>query len=988
LEHLETRELLTATFAPEFPLTAALMSTTVPAGDSSTNVNGDLRTTQFSLDVTRSGMIETKSSSYAEILAAGLGETLSPNLQVMSQWWSYNSVYLGLRVVLRFDTSTLPQGATIEGASLRLRGTGRLNATDDPTLALHAVSLSPTQLTNQSLGSIAYANFSPEGQNEILLNPTQVSRRSDGTIELGLKTSFDLNGIAPATNGNNFYSFFFGNTTDPQSCPVLVVNYRRPSGSNTSVPPTFVPDVSVNPSRIAELFDTLLQPWTVHGQPNRPALLLQRGEQLKQIRTELDSLLAQTHDKARQPVDLAWERAQQRWQTLYREFASAENWELLSESSLDRLWNGPRTTIRMSAAHMQGPNVLMVVEGATEEMRLEIQRASRVNPQRTVLPSTVPQFLSVTLDSQAPSGVYQVRLLRANGSVVGTVALQWDQVARRFNLADQTVRYQPAASMSDDGSLSYDALFQMMLQSERTAAERATAAIQQQETISSLGGATVNSPLLDGPWMVAAVEQQRGELLSRVSGLQGEFAFAIDGTEFQRLFYRTFPHWREENRQQTMRNMRLSWRSFDYARSAELTRFHRRIPHYNNDLGTMVAACMDGILAARRGENPSRFLVQAEAIERKSTGILSALGLRYPSVSRVMEGCWRVLNEQAQELLTARSGYQSQVDRQVSRFLLGYNWAGSGAATPSSNHQAETARTHQHNLSVILRSEGIGSPATRAARYVQAYPEARGALTSLLAAQMQQVERELRLFEQVSRDTSIVRLQELSSEMHEQGEVTQRRLLAMNTANLHGAAIDSLPIINAVNQNGQVIRSPEQLRRELVLLWDLHRQTTTARTEILRTFSEHSANLDRAENAGAIANLFLSVKVQLVSMSKTVLADKALAGSDVFESFVIGSLVTTGELAGVVRNETLADGISMGIAVEAMHQAFIRQSSANPAALAFVVGGVVQQVIVDGFRVHLSFDQLNAMNQLSASLHQLNIGIAQRLHLLGAFPSN
>lgn len=287
----------------------------------------------------------------------------------------------------------------------------------------------------------------------------------------------------------------------------------------------------------------------------------------------------------------------------------------------------------------------------------------------------------------------------------------WNRDTKQMKLTDGKDAYMPAATITDDGSLPYDELFAKAKQSEQAAAAGADAIILRENLMSSLSGAAVSNPALDTAWMREEVAWQRGLLLNRVNGMGAPYDFMIDGDEFQNLFYKTFPEWKEENREKTMKAKGLNWRNFDYVRGLELNQYWKNIPHYTNDVSTMVAAAMDAVLAARRGVDPQKFLNEVHAIAGKSTGNLANIGIRYPAVGLVLDACMQVLETQAAVLVQSQQEYETQIKYEVDKYNTGYNSGGSGAA--SAPNMGTTRRTATQLVDGTYRLSVVG-PDSRA----------------------------------------------------------------------------------------------------------------------------------------------------------------------------------------------------------------------------------------------------------------------------------
>jgi hypothetical protein len=106
---------------------------------------------------------------------------------------------------------------------------------------------------------------------------------------------------------------------------------------------------------------------------------------------------------------------------------------------------------------------------------------------------------------------------------------------------------------------------------------------------------------------------------------------------------------------------------------------------------------------------------------------LAGIGVHQPDSVVLLEAAQRILEQRLDSLTGLKTKSQAVTQRMLDDFNSP-SYAGSGSASLSANQRAEAAITHQHNLTVILSSQGIGTPEERMAGYIHSNPEAAQAL--------------------------------------------------------------------------------------------------------------------------------------------------------------------------------------------------------------------------------------------------------------------
>lgn len=161
----------------------------------------------------------------------------NPLIQLRSDF-GIDKYDLLMRLLFSFDTSSIPDGATITSASLFLYGTSKANGLGKPDL--HIVGGSPSTtfdlipsdysaLGSISFGSIDYDSFSTSGYNEIVLNAAGINQIDDsGVTCYGARLSWDLfNSFTGtwASSTQSYLGLYMADRAGTSQDPKLVINY-------------------------------------------------------------------------------------------------------------------------------------------------------------------------------------------------------------------------------------------------------------------------------------------------------------------------------------------------------------------------------------------------------------------------------------------------------------------------------------------------------------------------------------------------------------------------------------------------------------------------------------------------------------------------------------------------------------------------------------------------------------------------------------------
>ena len=142
-----------------------------------------------------------------------------------------------IRGIFLFDTSAIPDTATVSNATFSLFGNAGNNALGNPTLDICSSAPASntglasgdfTSLGSISFGSLAWASYSTTAYNDISLNASGLANISKtGLSKFGTRLDWDLTGIAPTwvNSASSFFNVNYADQAGTTQDPKLVVTY-------------------------------------------------------------------------------------------------------------------------------------------------------------------------------------------------------------------------------------------------------------------------------------------------------------------------------------------------------------------------------------------------------------------------------------------------------------------------------------------------------------------------------------------------------------------------------------------------------------------------------------------------------------------------------------------------------------------------------------------------------------------------------------------
>lgn len=471
-----------------------------------------------------------------------------------------------------------------------------------------------------------------------------------------------------------------------------------------------------------------LTPWSIDGQSNRLQLLIDRDQALSAAAEQFKSLAGKVLDLPNvtiasmqselqslksdiQTVALRLARAIDELLVEQKAFDS-QPWNSLSSVSLASLFpkSGEQLRGTLTVLSMFGPTVTAAIDGVRAGDSLTIEGGTYFGTAdvRQSQPTALG-FATVTLDSRSATGDYHLRLTGQDGAVRSDITLHWDRETKTLSLVDVNNRFAPATHLRDDGTMSYAALFAAANAEQAGEMEQAIVQMVKLHAAGSISTGIANSFVMDTPAVKELMWEQKAKLGAIVNSLGAPYNF-LAMPRFQDLFYNSFPKWKEENRQQTMQEMHLDSRNFDYYRDAELSFFAGHAQNFDNDVNTMIALGMKITLAMRRGGEFEADLATLGSLSGKSTGYAGWLGLRYPSAQSVLSACNLALEVSATTIANQEQEYAQS--------FAGMEWifnhppadyAGNGAASPPNNDGPRRVAFQRSDGTWLLHWVGPGS---------------------------------------------------------------------------------------------------------------------------------------------------------------------------------------------------------------------------------------------------------------------------------------
>ena len=191
-----------------------------------------MATTQFNItDGARLRFYGNTGQTWSQVHDAATAQSEIADGQVSLQAETGATVFDLNRYIITFDTSTIPDNATITSAFLRIVGTGKQDA---HTETINVVGSTPADSTNIAVadydqlgttvfGTVAIASFNASGNNDITLNASGLAAISKtGYTNLGLTVTADTTDTAPVSDG-------FDYITSTKASNLLSVTYSLPT---------------------------------------------------------------------------------------------------------------------------------------------------------------------------------------------------------------------------------------------------------------------------------------------------------------------------------------------------------------------------------------------------------------------------------------------------------------------------------------------------------------------------------------------------------------------------------------------------------------------------------------------------------------------------------------------------------------------------------------------------------------------------------------
>lgn len=215
------------------------MTTTIvypDAGTGGTTVDGHVR---------RHGVDQTFSAIRTGA-GTGHGDTYAnENCAQLSASTTSGQYSVQRRSIITANTSGVPSGDTVSSLTLSLYGSAKGNGLGEPALdVVTANPASDNDLVNAdysytlfgatALGSVAYADFSTAGYNDIAVDPSVVAKGVGAVTKLGLRLAWDTQNSfggswvsAAFTSFQIYFADQAGTTNDPKLTIVHAVSARR-----------------------------------------------------------------------------------------------------------------------------------------------------------------------------------------------------------------------------------------------------------------------------------------------------------------------------------------------------------------------------------------------------------------------------------------------------------------------------------------------------------------------------------------------------------------------------------------------------------------------------------------------------------------------------------------------------------------------------------------------------------------------------------------
>ncbi len=535
----------------------------------------------------------------------------------------------------------------------------------------------------------------------------------------------------------------------------------------------------------------LTQAWSLQGKGNRGQLLMDRGTALKKAAEELSAL----EEKAgleglsghAQAIALRLVSSLQEWQEEQSGF-DAYPWQMLSNASQARLFteDAPERPA-LSVVNLSGPNATFLFQGALEGRTVRmLDMGSPGDLGAATVRSASDgdeQTATVTINAQNPTGIYGVQLMDAQGKVLSTLQLSWNQSTKMLSLVDAGNAFVPRTNVHDDGSLSHEELFTLAKSQEDRQSTVAGIASAKEQIFSGIASAIPIGTMPDFNMNYSKIFRENAQIQLLELGVQSGFRFILTAAEVQNAFLEFNPEYRQTGSS-----------GFQADKGYFLNEFNKKFIGYYQNIALLLQKTMDMVLASRQGKNIDTMeywrgihSVLDRTMYRQQLAASAMAGVTVPEVMNMLGVAQGIYDKKFDEFLAFQDAtYKEMADKQkefanwqpsvinegssnahqgmapaqseaklramvraknaaITRGLAGdalqmYN---RGVVLAQHDHEmvlsGETVYAYgappesavKRNFDIVIESEGIGTPAERAAAYLEVHPEAKQYLPGL-----------------------------------------------------------------------------------------------------------------------------------------------------------------------------------------------------------------------------------------------------------------
>ena len=363
---------------------------------------------------------------------------------------------------------------------------------------------------------------------------------------------------------------------------------------------------------------------------------------------------------------------------------------------------------KLHIAHLSGPNVLFQVSSPIAQSTIEFAgvHADSILGTATVMKSAegVMNSASITMNPANPSGDYNVFMKGPDGRVFERVLLHWDRDTKKLTLGAGEALWTAPESLQP----SVDAAVVGMTQ--------------------SLTDMTTNDPSLK------AIQQEI--LLTAASSMPGM------QHDFNAAFWAAHPEWKDDAiNAKALADSQTSKFSYGQIRQGLINQrndtlgvLRESYGKFEGMLGDLLKQASQILSQIRNGANETELRrLFAITVDRAATSLpmyqLASIGIRMPTSTQILVAAKCAGESASGQLMALKNAETKVVQRQETELVM----LGSGkyVRDPSGvlvaavqqvveRSDAELLSVHQHNLSVILTSEGVGKSADRIRAYAKA----------------------------------------------------------------------------------------------------------------------------------------------------------------------------------------------------------------------------------------------------------------------------